>query len=76
VPGAVCWYNVGLPDLTHKEAVIIECNTNSSCRNFALQNIQLFPQDGSSPLAICLNCTAANNPRLGFAGVNGTFVPQ
>jgi len=70
-----CWYNVGLPNLAHTEAVIIECNTDSSCQNFALSNIEVFPQAVTPPTAICINCTAANNPRLGFSGMNGTFVP-
>lgn len=71
-----CWYNVGLPNLAHTEAVIIECNTDSSCQNFALSNIEVFPQAGGvSSTAICINCTSANNPKLGFGGQNGTFVP-
>jgi hypothetical protein len=70
-----CWYNVGLPDLTHTEAIIIECNTNSSCQNFVAENIELFPQSLQAPTVICENATATLNPRLGFACANGTFVP-
>jgi hypothetical protein len=70
-----CWYNVGLPDLTHTEAVIIECNTNSSCQNFALENVQIFPQSLEAPTVVFLNATAELNPKLGFACANGTFVP-
>ncbi|KAF8851495.1 hypothetical protein BDZ45DRAFT_717385 [Acephala macrosclerotiorum] len=33
----LCWYNVGLPNLKHTEAVIVECNTNTSCQNFAVE---------------------------------------
>ncbi|RFU30468.1 hypothetical protein B7463_g5870, partial [Scytalidium lignicola] len=70
-----CWYNVGLPTLAHTEAVIIECNTNSSCQNFALDNIQVFPQNLAPPTAICMNATAELNPNLGFYCTNGTFIP-
>ncbi|KAH8820137.1 pectin lyase fold/virulence factor [Xylogone sp. PMI_703] len=70
-----CWYNVGLPNLAHTEAVIIECNTNSSCQNFALDNIQVFPQNLAPPTAICMNATAELNPKLGFYCTNGTYIP-
>ncbi|OCL09929.1 glycoside hydrolase family 28 protein [Glonium stellatum] len=70
-----CWYDVGLPDLKHTEAVIIECNTNASCQNFQLKGIQLIPQSLEPPTVICMNATAALNPRLGFDCLNGTFVP-
>lgn len=70
-----CWYNVGLPDLKHTEAVIVECNTNSSCQNFALKNIQIFPQSLAPPTAVCINATTELNPHLGFSCANGTFVP-
>ncbi|KUJ07419.1 pectin lyase-like protein [Mollisia scopiformis] len=74
-----CWYNVGLveevPGL-HTEAVVIECNTNTSCQNFALENIQVIPQDLSQPTVVCLNATQELNPRLGFSCQNGTFVPS
>jgi hypothetical protein len=71
-----CWYDVGLPGLRGTEAVIIECNTNVSCRNFALSNIQVFPQSMAAPTVICMNATASLNPHLGFYCANGTFVPQ
>ncbi|KAE8442151.1 hypothetical protein EG329_003802 [Mollisiaceae sp. DMI_Dod_QoI] len=70
-----CWYNVGLPNLKHTEAVVVECNTNSSCQNFATENVQIVPQDLSVPTVVCLNATAELNPRLGFNCANGTFVP-
>ena len=70
-----CWYNVGLPDLKHTEAVIIECNTNSSCQNFSLKDIQVFPQSLESSTVICINATSTLNPHLGFHCGNGTFVP-
>ncbi|CZR64156.1 probable exopolygalacturonase [Phialocephala subalpina] len=70
-----CWYNVGLPNLKHTEAVVVECNTNSSCQNFAVENVQIFPQDLSAPTVVCLNATKELNPRLGFECANGTFVP-
>lgn len=71
-----CWYDVGLPGLRWTEAVIIECNTNVSCRNFALSNIQVFPQSMAAPTVVCMNATASLNPHLGFYCANGTFVPQ
>lgn len=70
-----CWYNVGLPNLTHTEAIILECNSNTSCSNFVFENIELFPQNLASPTVICLNATAELNPKLGFNCRNGTYVP-
>jgi Glycosyl hydrolases family 28 len=71
-----CWYNVGLPNLKHTEAIIVECNTNSSCSNFVTKNIELFPQDMAVPTVVCFNATAALNPNLGFDCRNGTFLPM
>lgn len=71
-----CWYDVGLPDLEHTEAIIIECNTEQSCRNFVTKDIQLIPQSMTAPTTICMNATAAANPELGFECRNGTFIPQ
>lgn len=70
-----CWYDDGLSNLTHTEAIIIEWNTNSSCNNFALSNIQVFPQSMEPPTVICINATAELNPNLGFDCTNGTYVP-
>ncbi|KAH8903906.1 family 28 glycosyl hydrolase [Coniochaeta sp. PMI_546] len=70
-----CWYNVGLPSLAHTEAVIIECNTPTSCQNFALKNIELFPQNQTPPTQICINAMENLNPDLGIECRNGTFVP-
>lgn len=70
-----CWYDVGLPNLSHTEAVIVECNTNTSCRDFQMRNIEVFPQDLEMPEVICFNATAKLNPELGFACRNGSFVP-
>jgi hypothetical protein len=71
-----CWYNAGLPDLKHTEAIIVECNTNSSCSNFVTKNIELFPQDMEAPTVVCFNAMAALNPKLGFDCRNGTFIPM
>ncbi|KAJ5549210.1 exopolygalacturonase C [Penicillium frequentans] len=71
-----CWYDVGLPDLKHTEAVIIECNTNSSCKNFELKNIEIIPQTMAEPTVVCINATATLNPELGFDCRNGTFSPN
>ncbi|KAJ5668122.1 uncharacterized protein N7477_006692 [Penicillium maclennaniae] len=70
-----CWYDVGLPKLKHTEAVIIECNTNSSCQNFQLRNIEVIPQNMQQPTVICINVTAQLNSQLGFNCRNGTFSP-
>ncbi|KAL2222673.1 putative exopolygalacturonase C [Thermoascus aurantiacus ATCC 26904] len=70
-----CWYDDGLPNLKHTEAIIIECNTDSSCNNFTLSNIQIFPQNMEPPTVICVNATAELNPNLGFDCRNGTYVP-
>ncbi|EMC97953.1 glycoside hydrolase family 28 protein [Baudoinia panamericana UAMH 10762] len=70
-----CWYNVGLPNLTHTEAIIVECNTNTSCVNFEMTGIEIIPQSLDAPTVICLNATAALNSDLGFDCSNGTFVP-
>ncbi|KAJ5289100.1 exopolygalacturonase C [Penicillium angulare] len=71
-----CWYDDGLPDLKHTEAVIIECNTNSSCKDFTLSNIAIIPQNLSPPTVVCMNATAELNPQLGFSCRNGTFLPN
>lgn len=70
-----CWYDAGLPNLQHTEAIIIECNTNSSCQNLATKNIQLLPQNEQPGTVICLNVTAGRNPLLGFECKNGTYLP-
>ena len=70
-----CWYDVGLPNLAYTEAIIIECNTNTSCSNFVTENIQVFPESMAVPTVVCLNATAALNPNLGFNCANGTYVP-
>jgi len=71
-----CWYNIGLPNLKHTEAIIIECNTNSSCQNFVSENIQLMPQNGEDPTTVCINAMASLNPGLGFSCANETYVPM
>jgi hypothetical protein len=71
-----CWYNVGLPNLKRTEAIIIECNTNTSCSNFAVENVQIIPQTMEAPTVICLNATAKLNPKLGFECANGTYIPS
>jgi len=70
-----CWYDVGLPDLKHTEAVIIECNTETSCQNFRLEDIELFPQNQTPATQICMNAMENLNPDLGIECRNGTFVP-
>ncbi|KAF2097651.1 pectin lyase-like protein [Rhizodiscina lignyota] len=68
-----CWYNVGLPNLQHTEAIIIECNTNVSCKSFVLENIELIPQSLDAPTMVCINATSSLNPGLGVDCVNGTY---
>jgi polygalacturonase len=71
--GSPCWYNVGLPNLKHTEAVIIECSTEQSCKNFVLKEIKLRPQSSEPASVICMNAKAELNPKLGFECRNGTF---
>jgi hypothetical protein len=62
-----CWYDIGLPsNLNHTEAIIILCATKSSCQNFELNNIQLFPQSATPPTQICLGVGGQTNPDLGM----------
>ncbi|KAL9093873.1 MAG: hypothetical protein Q9165_003796 [Trypethelium subeluteriae] len=68
-----CWYDQGLPDLKHTEAIIVECNTNVSCQNFQATGIEVFPQSLEAPTVICLNATSELNPMLGFNCINGTL---
>ncbi|TDZ53320.1 putative exopolygalacturonase C [Colletotrichum trifolii] len=68
-----CWYNVGLPDLTHTEAVIIECNTEKSCKNFKTTDIKLEPRNKGDAKVICMNAMPELNPDLGFTCANGTL---
>ncbi|KAF5521345.1 putative exopolygalacturonase C [Colletotrichum aenigma] len=70
-----CWYNVGLANLTHTEAVIIECNTEKSCKNFQTRDIKVHPQSKSESKLICMNAMPDLNPQLGFDCKNGTFAP-
>ncbi|KAH8703608.1 pectin lyase fold/virulence factor [Talaromyces proteolyticus] len=70
-----CWYDVGLQNLNHTEAIIIECNTNSSCKNFVVENIQVVPESATPPTMICINATEELNPELGFDCRNGTYIP-
>lgn len=59
-----CWYDLGLPGLKHTEAVIIECNTNTSCQGFRLEGIQLFPQSLEPP-TVMLECDGGVEPAFG-----------
>lgn len=61
-----CWYNVGWPDLTHTEYLVISCHTELSCRNFTTDNIRVHPEDGKTPKIICVNLKSNMNPTLGF----------
>ncbi|KAH7017778.1 polygalacturonase [Ilyonectria destructans] len=70
-----CWYNVGLPNLEHNEAIILECYNDKSCKNFKFNDIRIYPQDLSSPSVICMNAKASLNPEMGIDCHNGTFVP-
>lgn len=69
-----CWYDVGLPNLKHTEAIIMECNTDASCKNFVTSNIQVIPESLDVPTLVCINATQELNPGLGFECKNGTFV--
>jgi hypothetical protein len=69
-----CWYNIGLPDLKHTESIIIECNTDSSCQGFEVDNIQVFPENPEPATVVCLSATEKLNPKLGFECRNGTDI--
>ncbi|KAF2668598.1 putative exopolygalacturonase C [Microthyrium microscopicum] len=69
-----CWYNDGLPTLRHTEAVILGCDSATSCQNFVLKNINLEPAGGNAHTTqICMNAKSDLNPRLGIGCSNGTF---
>ncbi|KAK1139985.1 hypothetical protein N8T08_010981 [Aspergillus melleus] len=70
-----CWYDAGLSKLNHTEAIIIECNTDKSCKNFMTKDIRLHPQSHDAPTVICIDATAELNPDLGFDCRNGTYTP-
>jgi hypothetical protein len=70
-----CWYNVGYPDLTQSESIIIECNEMDSCSNISFQNIEVRPQNSLPPTKICVSVDAELNPELGFECSNGSYVP-
>ncbi|RAL02892.1 putative extracellular exo-polygalacturonase [Aspergillus ibericus CBS 121593] len=70
-----CWYNVGLPNLKHTEALILECHTTQSCSDFVTANLQLYPQSLEPASVICMDATAALNAELGFECRNGTYDP-
>ena len=42
-------YHVGLPNLSHTGAIIVEYNTNASCKGFEMSNIEVFPQNLEAP---------------------------
>ncbi|KAH9934766.1 pectin lyase fold/virulence factor [Fomitopsis serialis] len=56
-------------------AIIVECNTDSSCRNFQMSNINVYPQTMAQPTVICIDAEANLNPELGFVCANGTYSP-
>jgi polygalacturonase len=68
-----CWYNDGLKGLKHTEALIIGCDSTSSCRNFVFKDIDLTPNGGGTTTQMCVNLNASSNPRLGIQCSNGPF---
>ncbi|KAK1572962.1 family 28 glycosyl hydrolase [Colletotrichum navitas] len=67
------WYNSGLVNLTHTEAVVIGCSDGKSCRGFQTRNIRIDPQSRTVPKVICMNAAPDLNPNLGFECANGTY---
>jgi hypothetical protein len=61
-----CWYDDGLPTLKHTEAVVIECNTESSCNNFKIHNIQIIPQNMEPPTVVLHQCDSPAEPTTGL----------
>ena len=76
---APCWYYDGLPrDLRHTEGVVMQCAlgggaASASCQGFELSGIDLRPEAGARPSAVCENVQAERNPRLGFVCAGGEF---
>jgi len=68
-----CWYDIGYPDLTHREALIIACANKESCQNFKVEDIRVVPTVKMMPSMVCINAEAELNPQLGFECKNGTF---
>ncbi|KAJ6157760.1 exopolygalacturonase C [Penicillium chermesinum] len=54
----------------------VECNTNSSCKGFQTKDIHIIPQSVSPATVICMNATAALNPKLGFPFLFGSVFFQ
>ncbi|KAJ9092377.1 hypothetical protein QFC21_006879 [Naganishia friedmannii] len=70
-----CWYNQGLPTLDGTQAITVQCGSDTACQGHQFKNIQLLPFNSKPATTICLNATAALNPKLGFACTNGTYLP-
>lgn len=68
-----CWYNV--PDADGTQAVVMTCATETSCRNFHVENVEVVPQNYEMPSIKCINVVAAANPKFGIECTNGTYVP-
>ncbi|TPX09185.1 uncharacterized protein E0L32_001645 [Thyridium curvatum] len=66
-----CWYDIGLPsNLNHTEAAIIQCATETSCKNFKVENVRLFPDSGEAPTQICQGVSAETSPHFGLVCAN------
>jgi hypothetical protein len=68
-----CWYYDGLPTLKHTEAVILGCDSPTSCVDFRMSGVDLKPIGKARSELICMNVAPTLNPRLGFECKNGSF---
>ena len=64
-----------MPTLDGSQAIVITCGSDTACQNYQFKNVQLLPFNSKPATTICLNATAALNPKLGFECTNGTYLP-
>jgi hypothetical protein len=68
-----CWYDI--PEADGTQAVIMTCATDTSCKNFRVENVQVIPQKQEAPSIMCTHVSTASNPDFGIGCINGTYVP-
>lgn len=68
-----CWYEVEGGDGT--QAVIMNCASPETCKNYVLEDIQVVPESDAPPTVLCENVGATTNPNLGMTCENGVFRP-
>lgn len=69
-----CWYDV--PGADGTQAVVMTCATETSCKNFQVEDVEVMPQKAyEMPSIMCTNVAAASSPNFGIECKNGTYVP-